>query len=96
MLYEAIFLFVLFGICSYLLLKKNFKYNMSVYLIAYGVFRFLIEFLRDDHRGKLIGFITPSQFWSLLMIGLGVGLIFIMKSILKKNAPEEETVEINE
>ncbi len=77
-LYEAAFLFIMFGVCSYLLLKKDFKYNMSLYLIAYGIFRFCIEFLRGDYRGTLLGFISPSQFWSILMIGLGVGLIFIL------------------
>ena len=95
-LYEAAFLFIMFAVCSYLLLKKDFKHNMSLYLVCYGIFRFLIEFVRDDHRGKLLGIVTPSQFWSLLMIGLGVGLYFVMEKILKKNAPAEESAEANE
>lgn len=86
-LYEAAFLFILFAICSYLLLKKGFKHNMSVYLIAYGIFRFCIEFVRDDDRGELLGFITPSQFWSVLMVGLGIGLVFIMNHIGKTFVP---------
>ena len=57
---------------------------MSLYLIAYGVFRFAIEFLRGDERGELVGFVTPSQFWALLMILLGVGLIFPMRYWYKK------------
>lgn len=97
-LYEAAFLFVVFAVCSYLLLKKNFKHNMSVYLIAYGIFRFLIEFVRDDDRGELVGFISPSQFWSLLMIVLGVGVFFLVNYFSKKTpaavsaeAPAEDT-----
>jgi phosphatidylglycerol:prolipoprotein diacylglycerol transferase len=86
-LYEAEFLFLLFAVCSYLLLKKGFKHNMSLYLIAYGIFRFLIEYVRHDERGELLGFITPSQFWSVLMVGLGIGLIFIMKRIGKNFVP---------
>ena len=86
-LYEAAFLFLLFAVCSYLLLKKGFKHNMSLYLIAYGIFRFLIEYVRNDERGELLGFITPSQFWSVLMVGLGIGLIFIMKRIGKNFVP---------
>ena len=93
MLYEAAFLFILFAVCSYLLLKKNFKHNMSLYLVSYGVFRFFIEFLRDDHRGKLLGFITPSQFWAIVMVGLGVGVFFIVRRIGKN---EEFKVEITE
>lgn len=89
-LYEAAFLFVMFAICSYLLLKKNFKHNMSVYLITYGIFRFLIEFVRNDDRGQLVSGISPSQFWSILMVGLGVGLIFIMNYIGKRFVPMSE------
>ncbi len=90
-LYEAAFLFVLFAVCSYLLLKKGFRHNMSVYLIAYGVFRFSIEFLRGDDRGQLVAGITPSQFWSIIMVILGVALIFLMNYLVKKNAPAEDT-----
>lgn len=74
-LYEAAFLFALFGVLSYLLLSKKSKYNFEIYLIAYGIFRFLIEFLRDDARGKLIGIVSPSQFWSILMILIGIGMV---------------------
>ena len=55
---------ILFAVCSYLLLKKQFRHNMTVYLIGYGIFRFLIEFIRGDDRGKLFGLLSPSQFWS--------------------------------
>ena len=83
-LYEAVFLFLLCAVCLVLLLKKGFRYNMSLYLIAYGVFRFAIEFLRDDERGELVGFVTPSQFWALLMIVLGVVLIFAVRYWYRK------------
>lgn len=87
-LYEAVFLFMLFGVLTYLLLGRGFRHNMSVYLIAYGVFRFLIEYLRGDHRGELVNGFSPSQFWSLLMIALGVGLIFIVR-YLEKRTPQK-------
>lgn len=87
-LYEAIFLFLLFGVCVFLLLKYDFKHNLSVYLIGYGTFRFLIEYLRGDNRGTLVGVVSPSQFWSILMVGLGIGLIFIMNWLLKKRNAE--------
>ena len=60
-------------------------HSFSIYLIAYGVFRFLIEFLRDDPRGKLFGLVSPSQFWSILMIGLGIALIFLLPKLYKKD-----------
>ena len=99
-LYEAAFLFALFAIMSYLLLAKGFRHNMSVYLVAYGAFRFSIEFLRDDHRGSLVGGISPSQFWSILMVVIGIALVFVMNRInvdnvenMVENADEEEKCE---
>lgn len=89
-LYEAAFLFVLFTVSVYLILKKDFKHNLSLYLIAYGVFRFLIEYVRGDDRGELVGFVSPSQFWSILMVVAGVAIIFVMNRILNKAAQSEK------
>ncbi len=88
-LYEAAFLFILFSVCSYLVLKKDFKHNLSLYLIMYGIFRFFIEFLRDDDRGELIGVISPSQFWSILMVVAGIILVFFMRHLLKNDNKKE-------
>lgn len=88
-LYESIFLLLLFGVCFYLLYKKNFKYNFVIYLSGYGLFRFLIEFLRGDHRGEFVGNISPSQFWSLLMILLAIPVYFLIRYLDKKrNEPK--------
>ncbi len=87
-LYEAIFLFALFAVCFLLAWKKNFRHNLSVYLIAYGIFRFFIEFLRGDDRGKLLGIVSPSQFWSICMVLLGIALIFLLEPAFKKRAAE--------
>lgn len=76
-LFEAAFLFIMSGVTSYLFLKDK-KINLIVYLISYGIFRFLIEFLRgDDSRGKfLLSFLTPSQTWSAIMVILGAALLY--------------------
>lgn len=87
-LYEATFLLILFAVCSFLLLKFKFKHNMSVYLIGYGIFRFCIEFVRDDDRGQLVAGISPSQFWSILLVAAGIGLIFLVNYFSKKRALE--------
>lgn len=89
-LYEAAFLFLLFAICFLLLMKKDFKHNLTVYLIAYGIFRFLIEFVRDDDRGALVAGISPSQFWSLLMVVAGVVVFFAFRYLEKKKASRGE------
>ena len=49
----------------------------------YGIM--ILEYLRGDNRGELIGLITPSQFWSLLMILLGIILIFVTKNLYQRN-----------
>ena len=87
-LYEAIFLFALFAVTFLLYWKKNFKHNLSLYLIAYGIFRFGLEFLRGDKRGELLGFMSPSQFWSVLMVVAGVGVYFLFKWLFKKREAE--------
>jgi len=87
-LYEAAFLFLLFGILSYLVLKKRYPYTMSVYLVAYGAFRFLIEFLRGDERGQFIGSLSPSQFWSIVMILIGIGWFFLQRKLQAKRDAE--------
>ena len=87
-LYEAFFLFVLFAVCSYLLLKMNFKHNLSLYLIAYGTFRFFIEYLRNDDRGAFVGKISPSQFWSILLVVAGVVMIFVINYFFKNESKQ--------
>ena len=93
-LYEALFLFILFGLFTFLLFKFGFRRNLELYLILYGIFRFVIEFFRADERGQLVGSISPSQFWSILMVVLGVGLWVVMTLWEKKRetveAPSEE------
>lgn len=82
-LYEAIFLFIFFAVLCYLAFNVNTKgnLNMGIYCIGYGIFRFLIEFLRGDDRGKLFNLLSPSQFWSIVMILIGVFLIFALPKI---------------
>ena len=88
-LYEALFLFALFAVMTVLLLKFNFQHNLSAYLISYGIFRFVNEFFRTDGRGHFIGSLSPSQFWSIVMVVIGVALIFFMNYLLKRKKANE-------
>ena len=86
-LYEAIFLFLITGVMVLLLLKKNFKYNFVVYLFGYGIWRFLIEFIRGDERGEIIkglSFPSPSQFFSMIMIVGAIPVMFLLKYLYGK------------
>lgn len=78
-LYEAIFLFILF-IILFFVIKKN---QTKIYFVSYGAFRFFLEFLRGDSRGKVpfISWLTPSQLLSLIMLSVGI-LLFIFEDKL--------------
>lgn len=88
-LYEAAFLFLLCAVCVYLIVKRDFKYNMPLYLITYGIFRFLIEFIRGDERGSFIEVLTPSQFWSVVMIITGICVLFVMQKNIRRKDNEK-------
>jgi len=76
-----------------LLLRKR-KYAGTVggvYLILYGVMRFLIEFMRGDHTDSILG-LTPSQFIAVaLAIPGGVIVYLVACKLGRKNETEKET-----
>ncbi len=76
-LYEAAFLFIFAG-CLWFV-KKN---RSAWYLIGYNVFRFFLEYLRGDDRGASpFGFLSPSQFLSIVMLVMGILLLVFRKRI---------------
>ncbi|MBQ7383421.1 MAG: prolipoprotein diacylglyceryl transferase [Clostridia bacterium] len=80
-LLEALFLAFLF---VYLLLRIKDKqtYCLQIYMCAYGAWRFVVEYLRDDYRGStFVDFVTPSQLTAVLMIVGGVLLIVLQRRI---------------
>lgn len=89
---ESLFLFIMFGVCLWLYLKKGFKHNLSLYLLSYGVFRFFIEFARADDRGSFVAGLSPSQFWSLVMVVASVAVYFFLEFVYKKRAEELASV----
>lgn len=95
-LFEAGFLFIMFGITFYLAYKKKFTQNMTLYLAAYGVWRFFIEFFRGDNRGEFVSGISPSQFWSILMVVLSIPLFFLLRYLEKKRKEELQALAVSE
>ena len=92
-LYEAIFLFLISAVMIVLLFKINFKYNMSLYLVSYGIWRFIIEYFRADYRGGFVPGLSPSQFWSIIMVILGVVIFFLYKKFDPVFNKEPEQIE---
>lgn len=74
-LFEAIYLFALSAIFL-VLFKKGKKYLMPAYMMAYAVWRFIAETMRDDYRGAtVVDFLTPSQLISVLLLAGGLLLL---------------------
>jgi phosphatidylglycerol---prolipoprotein diacylglyceryl transferase len=81
-LYEAVFNFLLFGTMVFLFFKFKDRHRpyifISIYLVFYGIFRFINEFFRGDEiRGVYI--LSTSQWISILMIMIGT-LLYIFKT----------------
>lgn len=81
-LFEAIFLLILAVILFILAYKKFFKYNMCIYLLSYGIFRFMLEFLRGDNRGVTL-LLSPSQWISIIAIIISIILFIKLKNVEK-------------
>lgn len=92
-LFEAIFLFVLSAVMIVLLFVVHFKYNMSLYLVSYGIWRFVIEYFRGDYRGSFIPGLSPSQFWSIIMVLLGIAIFFLYRKFDPQFNKEPEQIE---
>lgn len=88
-LFEAIFLFVLSAVLIVLLFKFHSKDTMATYLVSYGIWRFIIEYFRADYRGNFIPGLSPSQFWSIIMVVAGIALFFIYRYFDKKIEEKE-------
>lgn len=83
-LYESVFLFALFAVLLVFTLKDKPKgFNLIVYCFAYSIFRFVIEFFRDDPRGAFLDVLSPSQVQSLVFFACGIAL-----TVLRIKKPE--------
>lgn len=80
-LYEAAYLLVLFIVLAVFTKRTSFP----LYLILYGVGRFIIEFFRADDRGSLFGFeLSPAQIISIILIVIGI-LLFSIRLFAQKH-----------
>ena len=79
-LFEAVFLILLFAFLFINAYRKG-KYNLPIYMSAYGVWRYVIEFVRDDYRGSVgIDAVTPSQLIAIIMVLGAIGVFFLERS----------------
>ena len=83
-LVSSFFLFVIFCILMVFKRKMKFPGQLSIiYIFLYSVFRFCIEFFRNDYRGNVYYFST-SQFISVVMMVLAIYLFKKLKLLGEK------------
>jgi prolipoprotein diacylglyceryltransferase len=84
-LFEVVFDLILCFFMAVLYIREKFEYNMSLWMIGYGSFRFLIEHLRDEPTRMFIaeGFSVTMLVCILLVVG-GVAYYFIMSPFVKR------------
>ncbi len=80
-LFEAVFELALF-LVMIIWYKKCRKHNIEIYFIAYGIFRFFMEFLRGDERGGTGFFLSPAQLLCVIMWIAAVILILFKNQVV--------------
>lgn len=85
-LFESIFDLILFTVMA--VFRKKAKYhNFEIYFMAYGTFRFFIEFLRGDDRGATNSVLSPAQLLSIAIIVAGI--IITYRYVRKANISKQ-------
>ena len=70
--YLALFIFLRKKVCK----KKYRGLIYPIYMMSYGVFRFVVEFFRESDY--VLGFIHISHIWSLVAIIAGAGMYYLI------------------
>lgn len=83
-LYESLYLTLLALFLIYLIKPGS---RFVSYLFAYGFFRFMIEELRADYRGNILGseYLSPSQYFSLIYASIGILWFFLFKNEIRNS-----------
>lgn len=80
----------LLGLAIFLRARRTKEQRVTVYLFGYSALRFVLEFLRGDDRGSLLGieFLTPTQLAALTVVLISGGCLFI-RPIIRGCGAEE-------
>lgn len=81
----------LISICLFLLLLRKYwhpypGFTMPLYFIAYGIFRFIVEFFRGDHNPVHVFSLSDQQIFALLFSLFGVFFFFFLRKITARHA----------
>jgi phosphatidylglycerol:prolipoprotein diacylglycerol transferase len=93
-LYESFFMLLVFLFLVWLHRRKKFSGQVLItYAIVYAIFRFLIEFIRDDPRGDLLGLTTLTGLSTSQIISLVVAAGAIIFMIIRLRSAGSQTAE---
>lgn len=88
-LIEAIFLFILTAVLLVIIFKTKFQYTLNLYLAAYSIFRFVIEFFRGDaERGGTLFGLYPSQIVCVVIWIVFIPSLIAFKKFVFYNIPD--------
>ena len=94
-LIESFTMFAVFGLLVWLHRTKKFDGQVLIaYGIIYAIFRFLIEFIRDDPRGDLFGLTTATGLSTSQIVSLVVAaasLVFMIMRLRRSNISASES-----
>jgi len=83
-LIESFTMFAVFAFLYWLHKRKKFDGQILIaYGIIYSIFRFLIEFIRDDPRGDLFGLTTATGLSTSQLVSLTVAIASIIFLVLR-------------
>ena len=92
-LIESFAMLIVFGLLVLLHRKKKFDGQVLVaYGIIYSIFRFLIEFIRDDPRGDLFGLTTVTGLSTSQLVSLfvaGASIVFMIMRLRSAKAVDQ-------
>ncbi|HMM79979.1 MAG TPA: prolipoprotein diacylglyceryl transferase [Pyrinomonadaceae bacterium] len=91
-LIESFTMFAVFAFLFWLHKRKKFDGQVLVaYGIIYSIFRFLIEFIRDDPRGDLFGLTTLTGLSTSQLVSLVVAAASIIFMIVRLRSQKQAT-----
>src|SRR5437588_3583387 len=83
-LYESFAMLIVFFFLLWLHKKKKFSGQVILtYAVIYATVRFLIEFVRDDPRGDILGLTTLTGLSTSQLIGIVVGMAALITLIVR-------------
>jgi phosphatidylglycerol:prolipoprotein diacylglycerol transferase len=83
-LYESFAMLIVFFFLLWLHKKKKFSGQVILaYAMIYATVRFLIEFVRDDPRGDILGLTTLTGLSTSQMIGIVVGVSALIVTVIR-------------